>query len=150
MTTYSALSPVAVGVKAALSVSSVTSLATGGVGDDVQQTTAFPYVLYEVSDDSSMTGFGTQPGRPGFLSNLRVRINCFSQYGGGKEVRAICAACIGAFLVAFDKDNPTVTITGHKLCDFVWQNQSEPIDSIVNAVKVKEVVADFAMRVELT
>lgn len=148
MTSYSAQSLVGDAVYTALNVAAVTTL-TKGVGDDVAQTTAFPYVLFVVVVRPA-SGLGSQPGRSGFVSDVTVRLHVFSQYGGGKEAQAIADVGIGALLVAFDAASPTVTIVGYKTCDCVWTDTSEPFDSIVSGVKVKEVVAQFSMRVELS
>lgn len=149
MTSYSAQLAVTDALYTALTVAAVTTLATGGVSDDIAQGTAFPFVLFVVLPRPA-SGLGSQPGRSGFVSDVTVRVHTFSQYGGGHEAQAITDAVIGALLVAFDATSPTVTIVGYKTCDLVWTDTSEPFDSIVSGVKVKEVVAQFSMRVELT
>ncbi len=147
MTSYSALSPVSVGLYAALNVAAVTALATGGVGDDIAQGTGFPFLLFVVSEKAA-GGFGTQPGR-GQLPQIDLRLHAFSQYGGGKAAQAVCDAAIGALFTAFDPTSPTVSITGYQTCGIFHDETSEPFDSLVSGVKVKEIAAQLRMFVEL-
>lgn len=149
MTSYSALSPVSAGIYTALSVVAVTALAVGGVCDDVAQSTAVPFLLYVVSE-KSLGGLGSQPGRAGFVDEIALRLHAFTEYQGGKVGQQICDAAIGAVLVAFDADAPTVTIVGYRVCDCVWHETSEPFDSDVGGVKVKETVSQMTLRVQLT
>lgn len=146
MTTYSALSPVSAALYSALNVTSVTSLATGGVGDDIGQSVAFPFLLFTVTE-STRGGFGTWPGRKQ-LPQVDVRLHAFSNYRGGKDAQGIVDAALAALFLAFDPTTPTVTVTGYATCSLFHDSTSEPFDSLVAGQKVKEVVAQLRLYVE--
>jgi hypothetical protein len=149
VTSYSALSPVSTAVYSALNVSGVTSLATGGVGDDIAQGSGYPFVLYTVNSIPA-GGLGTQPGRVGQLEEVSLRLQVFSQYAGAREAQSIEAATRAALFTAFDPVSPTVSVTGYATCALFWDATSEPFDSLVAGVKVKEIVTDYRVFVEAT
>lgn len=141
MTSYSALSPASVGLYAALNVAAVTSLALGGVGDDIGQGTLFPFVLYEVHEKPVMH-MGSQPGRSGQLPQVDVLVHVFSQYGGLKEAQTVMDAVIGALV------SPPA-VTGYASWAIFHDETINIGDQLVAGVKVKELVARFRLFVEL-
>lgn len=148
MTTYSGLSPVSAGLFSALNVATVTALATGGIGDDIAQGTGFPFLLFVVSE-TPVGGFGTKPGLKQF-PKVDVRLHAFTQYDGGKAAQLIIDAALGALFLAFDPSSPTVTISGYATCSLFHDETSEPFDSLIAGLKVKEVVARLRFYAEAT
>lgn len=139
-TSYSALSPVSVGVYAVLNVASLTALAPGGVHDDVPQGTTYPFVLFEVQE-SRQGGFGTRPGL-GTLPEIALRVHVFSRFEGFGEAQAVMAKVIELL-----KDPPAVS--GYSSWA-IFHDETIPLqDQAVNNVKVKELVANFRLYVEL-
>jgi len=140
VTSYSALSAVSAGVYAALNVSAVTSLATGGVGDDVAQGTGFPFVLYEVSEIPE-GGIGSRPGL-GQLPMVDLMVRVFSKYEGMYEAQTIMNQVIGALATP-------PTVSGYSSWA-IFHDGTFPVgDETVAGVKVKELVARFRLYVEL-
>ncbi len=140
MTSYSALSPVSVGVFTALNVSAVTTLATGGVGDDIAQGTGYPFVLYEVHETAA-GGFGTKPGLRQ-LPQIDLIVHVFSQYEGSSEAQAVMNAVIGALATP-------PTVSGYGSWAIFHDETINLGDQIVSGLKVKELVARFRLFVEL-
>lgn len=145
MTVYSGLDAVSVGVYSALNVSPVTSLATGGLGDDIAQGTAFPFVLYEVHERPQFH-MGSQPGRSGQLLEIELLVHVFAQdtatAGAMKTAQQVLDAVVGVLV-----SPPTVTGFSSWACFF-----DEAInlgDQLVAGIKVKELVGRFRLFVEL-
>lgn len=137
---YSALSPVSAGVLSALNVASVTSLATGGVNDDLPQRTAFPCVLFEVHE-TALGGFGTKPGTKQ-LPQIDLMVHVFSQFQGMSEAQAVMDAVIGALATP-------PTVSGYSSWAIFHDDTINVGDAIVAGIKVKEIVARFRLFVEL-
>ncbi len=140
MTSYSALSAVSVGVYAALNVSAVTTLATGGVGDDIAQGTGFPFVLFEV-DETPKGGFGTRPG-VGQLPQVDLTVHVFSKYEGMSEAQAVMNQVIGALATP-------PTVSGYSSWAIFHDETLNLGDQLIAGIKVKELVARFRLYVEL-
>lgn len=141
MTSYSALSPVSAGIYTALNVLAVTSLATGGVGDDIAQGTGFPFVLFTVHE-RPIAHMGSQPGRSGQLPEIDLTISVFSQYGGMREAQAVMDAVIGALVV------PPV-VAGYSSWAIFHDETLNLGDQLIAGSKVKELVARFRLFAEL-
>ena len=90
MPSYLSLSPVSVAIYTALNVAGLTALAPGGAHDSVPPNTAYPFVLFEVSEDAQLGVFGTAPGS-GQLPEVRLRVYVFSQAKGMKECQDVLA-----------------------------------------------------------
>jgi hypothetical protein len=140
MPSYTPLSPVSAAIFAALNVAAVTSLAPGGVADDIAQASAFPFVLYTVSEAQQLGGFGTKPGA-GALPEIEVQIHVFSEYGGFAEAQAVMAQVLK--LLA---DPPAVA--GYSSWAIFHDSTTPFSDQIVGGVKVKELVAMLRLYVE--
>lgn len=139
-TSYSALSPVSVGIFTALNVAGLTALAPGGVCDDVDQSTAYPFVLYSVQE-TRQGGFGTKPGL-GTLPEIALRISVFSKFEGFSEAQAVMGKVIELL-----RDPPPVS--GYSSWA-IFHDETIPLaDQAVGGVKVKELVANFRWFVEL-
>lgn len=141
MTSYSALSPVSVGVYTALNVAAVTNLATGGVGDDIAQGTGYPFVLFEVHE-RPIGGFGTKPGTVGQLPVVDLLVHVFSQFQGLSEAQGVMNQVIGALTTA-------PTVSGYSSWAIFHDETINLGDQTVAGVKVKELVARFRLYVEL-
>lgn len=141
MTSFSALSPVSVGIYTALNVAAVTTLALGGVGDDIAQGTGYPFVLFEVHE-KPMGGFGTKPGVSGQLPQIDLLLHVFSKWAGLKEAQAVMDAAIGALAT------PPAVI-GYASWAIFHDDTIDLGDQLVGGVKVKELVARFRLFVEL-
>jgi hypothetical protein len=140
MTSYSALSPVSAGVYTVLNVAALTTLAPGGVGDDIAQGTGYPFVLYEVHE-RALGGFGTKPGLSQ-LPEIDLRVHVFSTYQGWSEAQAVMSQVI-ALLTA----NPP-TVTGYGSWAIFHDETIALADQVIAGVKVKELVAIFRLYVE--
>jgi len=136
---YSALSPVAAAVFTALNVAALTAIAPGGVCDDVAQSTAYPFVLFEVHE-STVHGMGTKPGL-GQLPAIDLRVHVFSQFEGYSEAQAVIAKAIQLLV-----DPPTVS--GFASWAIFHDETVNLGDQIVAGKKVKELVALFRLYVE--
>jgi hypothetical protein len=139
MTSYSALSPVSVGIFAVLNVAGLTALATGGVCDDVAQNTGYPFVLYEVHE-RAIGGFGTKPGTKQ-LAEIDLMVHVFSQFQGMSEAQSVMDKVIELL-----KDAPAVT--GYSSWAIFHDETLNLGDQDVGGVKVKELVARFRLYVE--
>jgi hypothetical protein len=140
MTSYSALSPVSAGVYTVLNVGALTTLAPGGVGDDVAQGTGFPFVLFEVHE-KALGGFGTKPGL-GTLPEIDLRVHVFSTFQGWSEAQAVMGKVIELL-----RDPPAVT--GYASWAIFHDDTIPLADQEIAGVKVKELVAIFRLYVEL-
>jgi len=140
MTSYSALSPVAVGLYTVLNVAALTDLATGGVGDDIAQGTGYPFVLVEVNEHAT-GGFGTKPGLK-TLPEIDLRVHVFSTYQGWSEAQGVMGKVLE--LLA---DPPAVT--GYSSWAIFHDDTIALADQEVAGVKIKELVALFRLYVEL-
>lgn len=141
MPTYSALSKVSDGIYAALNVAAVTSLATGGIGDDIAQDAGYPFVLYEVHE-TPQHHMGSQPGRAGQMPLIDLRVHVFSQYEGMTQAHAVMDAVIGALVTP-------PTISGYASWACFHDDTIDLGDQIIGGIKVKELVANFRLFVEL-
>jgi hypothetical protein len=139
VTSYSALDPVSAGLYTALNIAAVTVLATGGVGDDIAQSTGYPFVLYEVHE-KAFGGFGTKPGR-GQLPQIDLLVHVFSQYAGLSEGQGVMDQVLKALA-----DPPAVT--GYSSWAIFHDETVNLGDQIVAGLKVKELVARFRWFVE--
>lgn len=137
---YSPLGAVSVGVYAALNVSAVTTLATGGVFDDVPQQVEFPFVLFEVAEAAQWGGFGTKAGVDA-LPEIDLRVHVYSQYQGFKEAQAVMVQVIKALV-------PTPTVSGYSSWAIFHDETTAFGDEVVAGQKCKELVARFRLYVE--
>jgi hypothetical protein len=131
VSSYCALSPASAAVYAALNVSALTSLAPGGVSDDVAQNTVFPCVFYEVQE-SNRGGLGTKPGTTR-LMEVELRVHVFTASAGLSEAQTIMAKVIELL-----KD--PLTVTGYASAA-IFHDETVPLsDEMVAGVRVKELV----------
>lgn len=140
MTSYSALSPVSAAIYTALNVAALTDLAPGGVSDVIPQNTAYPMVLFEVSEAQQMGGFGSKPGRKQ-LPEMDVRVHVFSQAQNLSEAQGILDVAIG--LLA---DAPSVS--GYSSWAIFHDSTVDLGDQVVANITVHEIVALFRLYVE--
>ncbi len=139
MTSYSALSPVSAAVYTALNVAALTSLAPGGVSDDIAQLTGYPFVLFEVHE-KALGGFGTKPGL-GQLPEIDLRVHVFSTFQGYSEAQAVMGQ-----VIALLADPPTVT--GYRSWAIFHDQTITLSDQEIAGRKVKELVGLFRLYVE--
>lgn len=153
MTSYSALSPVSVGLYTVLNVAALTALAPGGVGDDIAQRsvvtdasgndTGYPFVLYEL-DEEDLGGLGSPSGTVGNVFEIDVLVHVFSKFEGMSEAQAVLAKVIELL-----KTPPAVT--GYASWAIFRNGKSINLgDQIVAGVKVKELAQHFKVFVELS
>lgn len=140
MPSYSALSPVSVGIYTLLNVSALTTLALGGVRDDVPQKPTFPFVWYEVQEES-ISGLGDSP----HFVEVDLRVHVFSQ-----EETLADAQVIGAKVVELLR-HKVITITGYTHAGKVFYDRTVLLaDELLNGVKVHELVMFFRIAAEST
>jgi hypothetical protein len=143
VTSYLALSPVSVGLYTILNVAALTALAPGGVGDDIAQSTGYPFVLYEV-DEEDQGGFGSKAGTVGAVHEVGLRVHVFSQFDGLSEAQGVLAKVIELLKDPF-------SVTGYSSWFIRREGKSVNLgDQIVAGQKVKELVQDFRLFVETT
>lgn len=134
------LGPVSTGIYGALNVPAVTSLATGGVFDDLPEQPTFPCVLYVVSEKQQYGGLGTKPGH-GNLPEVAVRVHVFTQGISFQAAQAVMDQVILALA-----DPPTVSGFGSWA---IFHDQTMPLtDQLIAGQKVQELVSDFRLYVE--
>lgn len=132
--TYSALSPVSAAIYAALNVSALTTLAPGGVGDDIAQGTSYPFVLYEVHE-RTLNGFGSRPGIGNRTLEMDLRLHVFSQFQGFSQAQAVLAKCIQLLATP-------PTVTGYGSWAIFWDDAIPLSAQLVAGVRVNELVAN--------
>ena len=140
MSTFTPLSPISVAFYTALNVAGLTALAPGGVHDDVPQNTTYPYVLFEVSEDQQLGGFGTLQGTKA-LPEIGWRVHIFTQGEGYKTAQAIAAKVLQLLATP-----PAVTGYGSWA---IFHDTTIPLgDELVAGVRVKELVVTGRLYVE--
>ncbi len=138
MTVYSALDPVSAAIYSTLNVSALTTLAPGGVGDDIAQLTSRPSLLYEVQE-RNLGGLGQKPGT-GRTMEIDIRLHVFSEAQGFIEAQQIMAVAIGLL-----RDAPAVTGYGSWA---IFHDDTIPLaDEEIAGVKVKELVSIWRLYV---
>ncbi len=142
MSTYSSLDAVSAAVYTTLNVAALTALATGGVGDVIEQSTGFPYVLYEVSE-RVVGGLGSKPGTGKRTLECALRLHVFTQNVdrvGLQQAQEIMAVCIQ--LLA---DAPAVTGYGSWA---IFHDDTIPLGGgHVSGIVVNELVANMRLMV---
>jgi hypothetical protein len=134
---YLSLSPVSVGVYAALNVAGLTALVQTRIYDDVPQAPTYPFVWYEVSE-RDVRGFGT-----GGLPEVELRVHTFSKYAGMKEAQAINQKVIELLR------DQLVTVSGYTQAGRVFYDETLTFaDELINGEKVQELVSQFRIYVE--
>lgn len=137
---FTPLSAVATAVYGALNVAALTSLAPGGVHDDVPQDASFPFVLVEVSEEAQHGGFGTRSGQ-GALPEVRIRAHVYSTYEGRRQQQVIVDKVIELL-------QTPPAVSGYSAWE-IFHDQTIPMeDDLVAGVKVKELMATFRLYVE--
>ena len=132
-----ALSPVSVAVYTVLNVAALTTVAPGGVFDDVPQTPTFPFVWYEVQE-RERRGFGA-----GSLPEVELRVHAYSTFTGASEAQSIMQQVIELL-----KDT-SLTVSGYAHAGQVFYDETVPLaDELLNGVRVRELVASFRIYVE--
>lgn len=133
---YLSLDPVSVGVFTALNVAALQALSTGGIFDDIPQEVSFPCVLYQVSEDRDLRGFGT-----GGLPEVRLRVHAY-----GLDLVGLQAIVQKAIQLLRDV---RLTVSGYTTCAGVFYDETLTFDDVlVNSVKVHELVAQFRIYVQ--
>jgi hypothetical protein len=136
---YSALSPVSAALFTVLNVTSMTTLATGGVGDDVSQRSGFPFLLFRVSERTIPT-LGTRPGN-GRMSQCEVRLHAYASGESWKVAQDILAKAIELLATA-----PTVSGFSSPA---IFHDDSMPIEDVeIAGEKVKELFHRCTLIVE--
>jgi hypothetical protein len=130
-----ALDPVSVAVYTALNVASLQALATGGIFDDIPQEVSFPCVLYVVHEEENR-GLGT-----GGLPKVDLNVHAY-----GLDLVGLQAIAKKAIELLKDQ---LLTVSGYNHCGAVFYDRTLTIpDSVINGVKVHELVAQFRIFVE--
>ena len=133
----SPLEAVTAAVFTVLNVSTLTSLATGGVWNTVPQGTVAPYVFFSVNKDRDIGGFGTYPGH-GDVSEIDLRIHALGQQGNTDQSQAMVAAAVGLMF------NGTISVSGYNVPSNMPLSEVPIIrleDQIWAGVTVYEIVA---------
>lgn len=117
--------------------SGVTTLATGGVFNNVPQDTAYPYVVVGAPSETRWDTWGC-PGK-----TVTVQVEAVSNARGDKEAVSILNACIGA--LHFQRP----TVTDHDLAGIAYdEGQSYKDPEMVGGVPIYHATGIF--RVQLT
>lgn len=136
-----ALSPVSAGIFAALNVSTLTDLATGGISDlEVPEGAGFPRVWFTVSEESTR-GLGR-----GGLRQLFVRVYGADRSEATEGVRTLQLMMAAVVLLLEDA---ALTIAGYRQGgEVVYVGTTEPYDEIIAGVPCKECAAHFYLWAE--
>jgi hypothetical protein len=139
VSTYSSLDAVSSAVYTTLNVSGLTALAPGGVGDAIEQLTARPCVLYEVSE-RVVGGLGSRPGAGQRTLECDLRLHVFSEYQGFYQAQTVMAKCLELLATA-----PAVTGYGSWA---VFHDETIPLaGQVVAGIVVQELVANCRLYV---
>lgn len=111
-------------------------IALGGrIGDSLPEDAPRPCALFVVASERDIRGFGT-----GGLPEVDLRTYVFSDIGSMSEAQSI-----NQQIVALLKD-ATITVTGYAQCGtIVYRETTTFDDSLLNGVKVHEVVSTFTI-----
>jgi hypothetical protein len=141
MPVYSALSPVSAGVYTVLNVAAMQALATGGIGDDINQGSTDRFLLVEVNEEPAATPtLGTKPGT-GRVIEIDLRLHFFWK-GEDKTVGQ------GAMAKAIELLADPPAVTGFASWG-IFHERTQPFDEVeVAGEKVTELVAMFRLYVE--
>lgn len=140
MTVALSLMAVSTALATVLNVPAITSLATGGVFDDLPDSPTFPCVLVSVGENQQVGGLGTKPGH-GNLPEVGVRVHVFTQAAGFRAAQVLMDQVILALA-----DPPAVSGFGSWA---IFHDATTPLtDQMVAGVKVQELVSDFRLYVE--
>jgi len=115
--------------------SAVTTLATGGIYNNVPQGTAYPYVEVTSPSDRREDTFGK------FGAASLVDVKAVSQYFGDKEASQILDACITAL------DLTTPTLSGHATLGLAWES-NDRFREVVNGIVTRHHVATYRVWTE--
>jgi hypothetical protein len=144
---YSALSPVAVAIFAALDVPALTDLLQGGVNTVVPQGEPMPYVYFEVSNPRQLGGFGTYPGH-GDVPECEVRIHAISAQENVSEAQGILNVALGLLFAG-----PLATSGAYVVCSGLPMTDIQILnlgDQVIANVVVHEEVAIITLIVKNT
>lgn len=138
---YLSLAAVSAAIYSTLNVAALTAIAPGGVRDFAPPVaSAYPWVMFTVSEETQVGGFGTKPGTHAF-PQVRVRVNVFSTYSGFSEAQTVMSKVIE--LLA---DPPAVT--GYSAWAIFHDSTTPLSGQVVGGVVVNEMVSDFRLYVE--
>jgi len=131
----SALEPGSEAIYGLLNVAAMTSLATGGVFQDVPQDTAFPYVAYELRENDTAGTFGQ------IFYQMALDVHVWSQYEGNQQAERIVSKAVE--LLTFQ--TPAMSNFTALLITHDGSNSFPDLD--VNGVATKHLVAEFTVTV---
>jgi len=132
----SALESVSEAIFSTINVSSVTTLATGGIYDSVPQDVSYPFIWFTI-DESDVAGtFGL------IMKRCRIRVHAFSQYRGNEEAQKILNAAVNVLRYQ------TPTVSNHTSLLLTHEGSSGLPDEDINGVQTKHLVADFELIVQ--
>ena len=129
----SALEPVSEAVYGLLNVSAMTTLATGGVFQDVPQDTAFPYVAYELTESDTAGTLGQ------IFYQMGLDVHVWSQYEGNQQAERIISKAVE--LLTFQ--TPAMTNFTTLLITHDGSNSFPDLD--INGVATKHLLAEFTV-----
>lgn len=115
--------------------SAVTTLATGGIFNNVPQQTAYPYIVVTSPTDRREDTMGR------FGDAALVDVKAVSQAKGDQEASRILDACI----TALDFQQPAMS--NHVALGLAWES-TDRFEEIVNAIRTRTHVATFRVWTE--
>jgi len=131
----SALEPAAEAIYGLLNVSAMTTLATGGVYQDVPQDTSFPYVAFEVRENDTNGTFGQ------IFYSMGVDIHCYSQYEGNQQADTIISKAVQ--LLTYQ----TPSMSNFTALFLIHDASTNLPDIDINGVPTKHLLAEFTLTV---
>jgi hypothetical protein len=137
---YLSLDPISAAIYTTLNVASLLALAPGGVYDGVPLSITYPFVLFEVSEQTQVGAFG--PGTNyGSRPEVRVRVHVFTIDIGFQTANQIMQKVVELL-------TPAPTVSGYN-CWAIFKEESTPLSGQVVAGRpVNELVTDFRLYVE--
>lgn len=138
MTVLTASSPVLEAINGLLQDATLQAALGGRCGDSLPEDVARPCTLFSLASETDMRGLGT-----GNLPQCEIRIYTFSEIGSLTEAQAI-----NQQIVSLLKD-ASITVTGFAQAGtIVYRSTNTFPDSLLNGLKVHEVVSSYTLWVE--
>jgi hypothetical protein len=142
---YSALSPVSVGIYAALNVAALLALVPGGVDSVVPPITARPYLAFVLSKEREYGGFGTYAGH-GDMAGLLLSLSAITDQENVSQGQAIIAMALSLLY-----QPGAIVVAGYTVCGRMpLPGDLNPVsgDTLIANVVVHEEVATIQLIVE--
>lgn len=140
------ISPVSTGVLAALNVSAITDIATGGISDlEVPTGNGYPRVWFTVSEENAR-GLGR-----GGLRRIELRVYGADRSSGDNEPEGVRRLQLLMAQIVYRLEDYTLTMDGYRMGgEIFYADTIDPYDSVIAGTPCKESASNFYFWVEPT